>query len=235
MLIIFKEGNRYDSLELYKLHAIPTANRQKMRVSGYLVFGILFISASLARAQNVYDVIVAGRTIGSLKVFDDIGKDNSEQHRIESDFKVMFYKGKYSTQANYSDGKLVSATCAHHVNGDLKEKTLTKSAAKSSYEVLFSGEDGEDKPKLSFNTPISETITGLYYKEPINISEVYSERYGKMCSVKKLSEGKYGVTLPDGKQGIYSYKNGLCREVKTDLAGFKLRIVLNENKQVSGL
>jgi hypothetical protein len=206
-----------------------------MRVSGYLLSGMLFLSASIAEAQNVYDVIVAGRTIGSLKVFDDRGKDNTEQHRIESDFKVMFYKGKYSTQTNYSEGKLVSATCAHHVNGDLKEKTLTKTGVKSSYEVLFSGEDGKDKPKLSLNMPISSTITGLYYKEPININEVYSERYGTMCSVKKLSEGKYGVTLPDGKQGIYSYKNGLCREVKTDLAGFKLRIVLHENKNVTGL
>ena len=51
-----------------------------------------------------------------------------------------------------------------------------------------------------------------------------------MCSVKRLSEGKYGVSLPDGKQGIYSYKDGLCKEVNTDLAGFKLRIVLIEGK-----
>jgi hypothetical protein len=202
----------------------------KMSVSGFVAFCILLISASAAKAQNVYDVIVAGRTIGSLKVFDDKGNDDTETHRIESNFKVMFYKGNYSTQTNYSQGKLVSATCSHHVNGDLKEKTQTKSSVKSLYEVFFSGEDGEDKPKLELNKPINTTITSLYYKEPININEVYSERYGKMCSVKKLSEGLYGVSLPDGKQGIYSYKNGLCREVKTDLAGFKLRIVLNESK-----
>lgn len=203
-----------------------------MRVSGFGVIGLLMLVFTVARGQNVYDVIVAGRTIGSLKVFDEKGADqNTETHRIESDFKVMFYKGSYSTQTNYVQGKLVSATCAHHVNGDLKEKTLTKSSSRSLYEVLFSGEDGEDKPSVVVNKPISSTITGLYYKEPINITEVYSERYGKMCNVRKLSEGKYGVTLPDGKEGVYSYKNGLCREVKTDLAGFKLRIVLkNEGK-----
>ncbi|NIJ54027.1 DUF6134 family protein [Dyadobacter arcticus] len=203
----------------------------RMRVSGFAVIAFFFCY-SLAEGQHVYDVIVAGRTIGSLKVFDDKGKDNMETHRIESDFKIMFYKGKYSTQTNYVQGKLVSATCSHHVNGDLKEKTLTKSSTKSLYEVFFSGEDAEDKPKLELNSPINSTITGLYYKEPINIHEVYSERYGKMCSVKKLSEGKYGVLLPDGKQGIYSYKNGLCQEVKTDLAGFKLRIVLAGGKRL---
>ena len=206
-----------------------------MSVKGFLVLGMCMLAASVSKGQAVYDVIVAGRTIGSLKVFDDGANENVKQHRIESNFKIMFYKGKYATETNYSEGKLVSATCAHHVNGDLKEKTLTKSASKTSYDVLFSGEDGKDKPKTTFNMPINSTITGLYYKEPINVTEVYSERYGKMCNVKKLSEGKYGVTLPDGKQGIYSYKNCLCQEVKTDLAGFKLRIVLTENKNVSGL
>ncbi|MHA4740104.1 DUF6134 family protein [Dyadobacter sp. MSC1_007] len=201
-----------------------------MRVPGFVIFGLSVLMMTAARGQNVYDVIVAGRTIGSLKVFEEKGKDNIETHRIESAFKIMFYKGTYSTQTSYVQGKLVSASCSHHVNGDLKEKTLTKSSTKSLYEVLFSGEDSEDKPSIVLNSPINSTITGLYYKEPVNINEVYSERYGKMCSIKKLSEGKYGVLLPDGKQGIYSYKNGLCREVKTDLAGFKLRIVLNEGK-----
>jgi hypothetical protein len=209
---------------------LGTKTTGKMRVSGFVMIGFLLLSLSVARGQNVYDVIVAGRTIGSLKVFDEKGADNAETHRIESDFKIMFYKGSYSTQTNYVLGKLVSATCAHHVNGDLKEKTLTKTSSKSLYEVLFSGEDAEDKPNVVVNKPISSTITGLYYKEPINITEVYSERYGKMCNIRKLSDGKYGVTLPDGKEGVYSYKNGLCREVKTDLAGFKLRIVLNEGK-----
>lgn len=195
-----------------------------------LVLTLSFSSFQVMSQANVYDVIMAGRTIGSLKVFDDEGKNNVETHRIESDFKVLFYSGKYSTQTSFVQGKLVSAVCAHEVNGDLKERTQTKSSIKSLYEVLFSGKDAKKKPKKEFNSPINNTVTSLYYKEPININEVYSERYGQMCSVKKISDGNYGVSLPDGKQGLYSYKNGLCREVKTDLAGFKLKIVLNDSK-----
>jgi hypothetical protein len=195
------------------------------------VLTLLFFTSFQAISQaNVYDVIMAGRTIGSLKVFDDNGKNDVETHRIESYFKVLFYSGKYSTQTSFVQGQLVSAVCAHEVNGDVKEKTQTKSSIKSLYQVLFSGEDSKKKSDKEFNSPINNTVTSLYYKEPININEVYSERYGQMCSVKKLSDGNYGVSLPDGKQGVYSYKNGLCREVKTDLAGFKLRIVLNEGK-----
>ena len=200
-----------------------------MKFISLVIFSIC-ISSHCKAQNNVYDVIVAGRTIGSLKVFDNQTKDNVETHRIESSFKILFYRGKYSTQTNFVQGKLVSAVCAHEVNGDLKEKTQTKSSVKSLYEILFSGEDSDDKPRKEFNSPINNTVTSLYYKEPVNISQVYSERYGQMCSVKKISDGNYGVSLPDGKQGVYTYKNGLCREVKTDLAGFKLRIVLNEGK-----
>jgi hypothetical protein len=200
------------------------------------LFAILFLFNTLmlvaeANAQdNVYDVIVAGRTIGSLKVFEDNKSDERGTHRIESDFKVLFYSGKYSTQTSYEDGQLVNAVSAHHVNGDLKEKTQTKSIAKSAYSVSFSGDDGEKKKSKEFTKPILNTVTSLYYKEPVNISEVYSERYGQMCTVKKLADGSYSVSLPDGKQSLYTYKNGVCREIKTDLSGFKLRIVLNQQK-----
>ena len=201
-----------------------------MRFCFIKLFILLLTSANVMSQTNVYDVIVAGRTIGSLRVFDYDVKNQVETHRIESDFKILFYKGKFSTQTSYVQGQLVSAVSAHEVNGDLKEKTQTKSSVKSLYEILFSGEDSDDKPRKEFNSPINNTVTSLYYKEPVNISQVYSERYGQMCSVKKISDGNYGVSLPDGKQGVYTYKNGLCREVKTDLAGFKLRIVLNEGK-----
>ncbi|HEV7379241.1 MAG TPA: DUF6134 family protein [Dyadobacter sp.] len=199
----------------------------------FILFFIIntYTSVGDVEAQdNVYDVIVAGRTIGSLKVFDNEPGADNDIHRIESTFKVLFYSGKYSTQASFEDGKLVNAVSAHHVNGDLKERTQTKSINKSAYSVSFSGDDGEKKKSKEFNEPILNTVTSLYYKEPVKITEVYSERYGQMCSVKKLADGSYGVSLPDGKQGVYTYKNGICQEVKTDLAGFKLRIVLNQSK-----
>jgi hypothetical protein len=199
-----------------------------------VVLSVLLLFWSLpsgATSQtSFYDVIVAGRHVGSLKVFNYDLKDDVETHRIESDFKFLFYSGKYSIQSSYSQGKLIASVAAHYVNGDLKEKTQTKNTVNPLYQVLFSGEDAPKNNKKDINFPISSTITSLYYKEPINIKEVYSERYGQMCSIKRISDTNYGVSFPDGKQGIYTYKNGQCREVQMDLAGFKLRIILNDAK-----
>lgn len=73
-------------------------------------------------------------------------------------------------------------------------------------------------------------MTGLYYQEPSNVGVVYSERYGQMCPVKKLDESRYSVILPNGKQSIYAYRQGLCTEVLSELAGMKLRIVRRWNQ-----
>jgi hypothetical protein len=199
--------------------------------SGLILTFVLLTSGGAVGQNNFYDVIVAGRTIGSLKVFGNEADSDREVQRMESDFKILFYSGKFSSNASFVEGRLVSAVSEHEVNGDVKEKTHTKSVPKSSsYTVTFSGEDGEKKKNTELNEPILNTVTSLYYKEPANVTEVYSERYGQMCAVKKISDGTYVVNLPDGKQSTYTYKNGLCREVKTDLAGFKLRIVLNQGK-----
>ncbi len=200
------------------------------RIRYILIFLLASAWGGTEAQSSFYDVLVAGRNVGSLRVFSYDLRNDVEMHRIESDFKFLFYSGKYSIQSSYLGGKLVTAVAAHYVNGDLKEKTQTQSKVNPLYQVLFSGEDAPKENKKELNFTINNTITGLYYKEPINVREVYSERFAQMCSVKKLSEGIYGVSLPDGKQGVYTYKNGQCRQVITDLAGFKLKIVRNDTK-----
>jgi hypothetical protein len=192
---------------------------------------VMALIGHASRAQtSFYDLIVAGKNVGELRVFNYEAKSDTEMHRVESNFKFLFYSGQYLIRSNYVNGLLVNAIASHHVNGDLKEMTQTKALEAPKYRVTFSKEDESSGKSKDFNIPISKTITSLYYKEPVNIREVYSERFGQMCSIKKTAADTYKVNLPDGKEGIYSYKNGQCREVTTDLAGFKLRIVLNDKK-----
>jgi hypothetical protein len=180
---------------------------------------------------KLYNVIFSGKNVGSLKVFGNGSKDtNTEFYKIESKFKLLFYSGTYVTESNFEDGKLRAASSAHHVNGNLKGKTLTTAGGDPIYEVKFLGEEAPKINTKHLNFDINHTVTSLYYKEPIDIKEVYSERYAKMCNVKKLTANSYGVELPDGKQGVYIYSKGQCSEVQTDLGGFKLRIVLQEDK-----
>ncbi|CAG4998077.1 hypothetical protein DYBT9275_01921 [Dyadobacter sp. CECT 9275] len=179
---------------------------------------------------DVYNVSVAGKTVGSLRVYRIQPKNDIRVQRVESEFKFLFHSGKFSSQSSFEGGKLVSSVSTHYVNGDLKEKTRTDIKAGHVYEVLFSEKKDHVTQTKRLNYPIHNTVSTLFYQEPGEMREVYSERFGQMCSVKKLSEQRYQVTLPDGKQNLYSYRSGRCTEVEADLAGFKLRIVLNENR-----
>lgn len=197
----------------------------------YCLLALSSLTHVVSAQARFYNVIFSGKNVGSLKVFGNDSKDaNTESYKIESKFKLLFYSGTYITESNFEDGKLRAASSAHHVNGNLKGKTLTTSGVKPVYEVKFMGEEAPKVDTKQLHFDINNTVTGLYYKEPIDIKEVYSERYAKMCSVKKLSQNSYGVELPDGKQGVYIYSKGQCSEVQTDLGGFKLRIVLQEDK-----
>lgn len=204
-----------------------------MRLTKWVILALLTMAGFRARSQY-FDVSVAGRNVGSVRVFAvDSRNDDTEIHKMESDFKFLFYSGKYSVQSNYHSGKLLNSVAAYYVNGTLKERTQTQGKAQPLYQVLFSGEDAPKPGKKDLNYPIIHTITSLYYKEPVNVKEVYSERFAQMCGVKKLPDGTYSVALPDGKEGIYTYKNGQCRHVITHLAGFKLKIERNDAKAVS--
>jgi hypothetical protein len=204
-----------------------------MRIKG-LVFLVLLIMFGYRARSQYFDVTVAGRNVGSVRVFSHTAKNDVEVHRMESDFKFLFYSGKYSVHSSYTGGKLVRSEAAYFVNGALKEKTQTENKAHPAYQVVFSGEDAPKPGKRDLHFPIINTITGLYYKEPVNVKEVYSERFATMCSVRRLPDGTYSVSLPEGKEGIYTYKNGQCRQVITHLAGFKLKIERNDAKAVAG-
>ena len=184
---------------------------------------ILFASI-VAKAQvATFDVIMAGYSIGSVKV---LPQDHSggQWKRIEAQFSVPFYSGSFVSENHFSDGTLHSSLTEQTVNGKRREQTVTTRLASEHYRFDLS-EKADRSRKWDVAEPIFHTITGLYYQEPAQVQAVYSEKFGAMCRVRKLGNGNYGVELPNGKQSIYSYEHGYCVRVVTELAGVKLSIV----------
>jgi hypothetical protein len=172
-----------------------------------------------------YDIVIAGRTVGSIKVVqDDLGIANPKL-RIEAEASIPFLSASLRSENQFIDGVLKTSVTDYRVNGRKKEKVLTSKAALGQYQVDFfgSGEDLEKRKDVRHG--ITKTIVNLYYEEPVNVSAVYSEKYGQMCKVESLGDGRYGVLMPSGKRTMYSYLDGKCVEVSVELAGFKLRMV----------
>lgn len=188
--------------------------------TGVILWWLLALPAFSFSQIVHYDVIVAGHTIGGVKVYHF--QNDVKRQRIEAEFKVPFYSGTFFSENNFNDAGLKNSVTEHHVNGKRKQQTVTTLVTNKNYKVDFSG---EEKASRQLTQPIASTITNLYYQEPVELETVYSERYGKLCALKKLSDNRYAISLPNGKQSIYSYRGGDCQEVQTELSGVKVRIV----------
>lgn len=188
--------------------------------TGIILWWLLAVPAFSFSQVVHYDVIVAGHTIGGVKVYHF--QNDVKKQRIEAEFKVPFYSGTFFSENNFSDGALRNSVTEHHVNGKRKQQTVTTFVTNKNYKVDFSG---EERASRHLTQHIATTITNLYYQEPVDLETVYSERYGKLCALRKVGDSRYAISLPNGKQSIYSYTSGDCQEVQTELSGVKVRIV----------
>lgn len=197
-----------------------------MKISVSLSIIIFLIMPQLSVSQSVFfDLIVAGRTVGSVRVLHFESGQETGRRRVEAEFRIPFYSGSFFSENQFSNGLLKNSLTEHRVNGKTKEQTRTLENTNHEYKIDFLETNADIKKSKDIRFGISNTLTNLYYEEPVNICSVYSERYGQMCTVKKSGENSYTVTLPNGKRSIYSYSGGQCYEVQAELAGLKLRIV----------
>lgn len=190
-----------------------------------IVMFLIFPMTGISQVVVFYDVMVGGRTVGSVKVLHFLPGQEAGKRRIEAEFSIPFYSGSFFSENQFTNGILKNSVTEHRVNGKKKEQTRTLENARHQYQIDFFETNAEIRKTKDIRFCINSTLTNLYYEEPVNICSVYSERYGQMCTVKKSGENSYTVTLPNGKQSVYSYSDGQCKEVHAELAGFKLRII----------
>ena len=186
---------------------------------------VLFQLPSRAQAV-IYDILLAGRAVGELTITPARTSDGGEHLRVRGAIDTFMYDVIYLGENRFENGMLKTALSSQEVNGKLKEKTNTVRNAEN-YHVTFADAKSNSKGTARVPHPINHTITSLYYREPVNLKQIYSDRYGKMCPVHKVSAGAYDVEMPDGKKTRYTYAQGQCHEVRTEIVGlnliFKLR------------
>ena len=186
---------------------------------------VLFQLPSRAQAV-IYDILLAGRAVGELTITPARTSGGGEHLKVRGAIDTFMYDVVYVGENRFENGLLKTALSSQEVNGKLKEKTNTVQNSES-YQVTFADAKSTAKETARVPHPINHTVTSLYYREPINLKQIYSDRYGKMCPVEKVSAGAYDVEMPDGKKTRYTYAQGQCHEVRTEIVGlnliFKLR------------
>lgn len=179
------------------------------------------------QAQSVilnYKVVQNNNTIGWIKLEK---KDSTDAYQLlfscETKKRILILITIIEKQQSFfRDGIMIQSSVYRKINNDIKVNKLT--TYKTNYYEI---NNKNNLMQLKLNA-ISYNQLSLYFFEPVNISEVYSEHYDKYFSIKKMQVGCYVVEYPDGSKNYYYYKNGVCIKVKVERSLFTAEFVLTK-------
>lgn len=106
------------------------------------------------------------------------------------------------------------------INNDVKENKQT--TYKGSYYEIKK-ENSVRQVKLN---NVSYNQLSLYFFEPVNVSQVYSDNYEQYLRIEKKENQSYGIEFPDGNKNYYNYSNGVCSKVKVQQSLFTIEFIL---------
>ncbi len=180
--------------------------------SFFLLFSEFASEADQKQTTNlIYNIVYKNDSIGYLDANYDINQ-SSELYIITSEASFRFlmrFSSDYSFENRFRGGTLVSSKTQNKVN-DKVRSTSAITRKGDGYDMKI------DDVSSRLNKKVTYAMANLYFHEPSDITEVFSERYGEFCKIKKVANHKYELHLPSGKKNYYSYKNGICQEVEVN-------------------
>ncbi len=185
---------------------------------------IVICPISFLFAQNVHlDVMMDDAKCGEINVTaQKHGKQTEYEMTSNVKVKMIFevtMEGK--TTDVFKDGKLFSSNAKRvsSIGSENKETTLIWDGKK--YNITKSNDDPS-----TVSTPITYCLTDLYFKEPVGISQVFSEMQGTYLPLTSLQNHQYQLQVNDSKKDVYTYANGKLVKVETVMAMKKVMYVV---------
>lgn len=190
-----------------------------------IILSILFFFFSiLAKAQSTqmnYKIIRGGNYIGHLQLEKKIVGTKSNL-MLTSEIKthlLFLITVLVKESAIFENGKLIYSSQFRKTNGATKMDKQTL-FVEDKYVITENGE----KEKL--NLPLIEcNVLSLYFKEPLTVKAVYSDKEQCYINLTKMNDGGYKIKFADGNTNSFYYKNGVCTKVKINNPFYSIEII----------
>lgn len=213
---------------IYFLH---TVNSGRSKAPGFFRAGILVIvswflwcvSLSAQEKKLSYNIKRGGSVIGNMQLYKkDSGAITSM--RLESSVKTsMLVSIKIASRedALFENGILSYSYLYRKVNDDVK---LRKTHRKYGNRYVVSQKTGKTDTVHIY--PVRYNVLCLYFAEPVNLKELYSDNYQKMLQITKIGQHQYKIRLPDGNYQNYFYQDGVCHKIVVNSTFFTITMEL---------
>src|SRR5207253_9698368 len=109
----------------------------------------------------------------------------------------------------FRNGVMIKSYLYRKVNEDIKADKLTTYAG-GHYKI---NKANSSKTVMIDNIRYNQLC--LYFFEPVNISQIYSDNFERLLTIEKKNDC-YQLKLPDGNTSYYYYTNGICSKVKVE-------------------
>lgn len=110
----------------------------------------------------------------------------------------------------FENGKLVNSSHQRYVNGTLKADHALQYNGMS-YTVI-----DQDNRVKQIKDQIDQSVLSIYFNEPKDGQQVYSQNFQCMLRVVKTKSHCYAIELPNGTTTTYQYEQGILKQVISD-------------------
>ena len=190
-----------------------------------LLYGLGFMPENGFSQKYTYSIYSNNKEIG-VSTIEKSHQGNKTFYTLESTAQVDFLRTfTIYTRIDiiYKGAILHNAQLVRKVNE--KERTNKRTLRSAKGYKLF---DKGNLQKEHYTYPINKTTVDLFFHPPENIDSLYSENLQQCIPIRKVSENKYALCLPDGNRTYYSYSNGLCTEMNSQTMWGKVTLKLRK-------
>lgn len=203
-----------------------TGGVARRKTISLLIPFLLFAIPPMAQQQVYhYQVLYKGNNIGDMHLTQR-QTGNQLSIKVASNIQMkmlMSVNVQVAEEASYKEDTLIYSSVYRKVNGKEKANRQTK-FCNGCYEIVTEGKKGTlNKTAIYYN------LVRLYRKEPVNITEVYSDAFQQFLNIEALGDHQYKLVLPDGNYNVYYYQNGICTKVDVHNTFYTVQMQLAQN------
>jgi hypothetical protein len=178
---------------------------------------LFFGSLQLVPAQPVnLDVLMGDKKIGSITAAkNQKGKTVNATLSSKVNVTMLFQVNVESTiTSEYKDGKLVKTDAVRTSNIKSENKKCNIAWADGKYTITK-----DEGISTTLSEPVSYCVLDLYFTEPKNITQAFSETGGTYLPITPLENHRYQLQVNDSKKDVFVYgTDGKLIQVETVIA-----------------
>lgn len=169
----------------------------------FFLLATLCMAAAMGQSYT-YDVKAVGINAGTLVVTKKV-QNGLEYYTLESHTKVNYVLGKikvdHITKSTYKNGQLLNSYVRNEKNDEVEYYSSVDFDG-SKYNVT------NEKGKKTVSRNVDYSICLIFFKEPVDKTEVFSERLGEFGKINPKGNHTYEISLSNGDKYTYYYENG---------------------------